>query len=187
MPSPAPHLVQAARSHDHAAWNELLRDHQLPLFTYAAELIRDRSAALDVVQETFARAVKHLASLRDDARFTSWIFGIAHQLCLQHLRRSARTQARFVDVEAPLDEFPDDDADDPRQLLLNQEQFAALAVVLEQLPDAQRAALLLYVIEDFSIEDIAQISGVPAGTVKSRLHHARRTLKRLLESHETHP
>lgn len=84
-----PHLqlVAAARRHEPDAWNHLLQHYQLPLFTYARELLRDREAALDAVQETFRAAVRNIGGLRDDAKFASWLFGIMHQKCLQHLRR----------------------------------------------------------------------------------------------------
>jgi RNA polymerase sigma-70 factor (ECF subfamily) len=118
-------LVAAARDHAPAAWDALLKRHQLPLYTYAAKLLQDDTAALDVVQETFVAAVRHIGSLRDDTRFSSWLFGIAHQRCIQWWR--------------------------------------------------------LHVLEDFSLQEIATIAGVPVGTVKSRLFHARRALRQIWE------
>ena len=96
MSSADPSLVAAARNSRPDAWDALLKQHQLPLFAYAAEFLGDRTAALDVVQETFANAVKHIASLRDDAKFGSWLFGIAHQKCLQHFRRLRRAEEVFA-------------------------------------------------------------------------------------------
>jgi RNA polymerase sigma-70 factor (ECF subfamily) len=177
-------LVDAARHHAPAAWDSLLKRHQLPLYTYAAELLRDDSAALDVVQETFAAAVRHIGSLRDDTRFASWLFGIAHQKCVQHWRRTQRAEAVFAppaDDQSPAD-WPDADAVDPRTTLLHRERAEEFFALLEKLPPAQRSALLLHVLEDFSLEAIAGITGVPVGTVKSRLHHARRALRQLVEA-----
>jgi RNA polymerase sigma-70 factor (ECF subfamily) len=177
-------LVNAARHHAPAAWDTLLKRHQLPLYTYAAELLRDDTAALDVVQETFASAVRHIASLRDDARFAAWLFGIAHQKCVQHWRRTQRA----ADVFAPLaaddspDDWPDNDATDPRTVLLHHERAQEFFALLEKLPPAQHSTLLLHVLEDFSLEEIAIITGVPVGTVKSRLHHAKRALRKLVEA-----
>jgi RNA polymerase sigma-70 factor (ECF subfamily) len=175
-------LVQAARHHAPDAWDTLLKQHQLPLYTYLAELTRDDTAALDLVQETFAAAVRHIASLRDDARFASWLFGIAHQKCVQHWRRRRRDEI-FANTEesvAPAD-FPDESSPDPRALLFRNEEAEAFFVLVERLPASQRSALLLHVLEDFSLEEIAAISGVPVGTVKSRLFHARRNLRQLVE------
>ncbi len=177
-------LLSAARQHAPDVWDTLLKRHQLPLYTYIAELTRDDSAALDLVQETFTAAVRHIGTLRDDARFASWLFGIAHQKCVQHWRRTRRDAAVFestTDDEAPSD-WPDDSANDPRTLLLQREQATEFFALVEQLPIAQRSALLLHVLEDFPLEEIATITRVPLGTVKSRLHHAKRALRQRLEA-----
>jgi RNA polymerase sigma-70 factor, ECF subfamily len=177
-------LVNSARHHVPEAWDTLLKRHQLPLYTYIAEIIRDDAAALDLVQETFASAVRHIASLRDDARFGAWLFGIGHQKCVQHWRRARRNEEIFTPSaadESPQD-WPDADAFDPRMALLRREQAEEFFALVEQLPAAQRSALLLHVLEDFSLEEIAGITQVPVGTVKSRLHHAKRALRQLVEA-----
>jgi len=182
--SPHTELLNAARQHAPEAWDTLLKRHQLPLYTYVAELLRDDTAALDVVQETFAAAVRNIASLRDDAKFASWLFGIAHQKCARHWRRARRTDALFAATpadDAPVD-WLDNDTPDPRTLLLRREHAEDFFALVEQLPAAQRSALLLHVLEDFSLEEIASITAVPLGTVKSRLHHAKRALRQLVEA-----
>ena len=78
--------VAQARSGDPAAWDTLFRRYQLPLYSYVQELMRHEQTSLDLVQETFIKAVRHLGSLRDDARFGGWLFRIAHQLCQQQWR-----------------------------------------------------------------------------------------------------
>ena len=163
------------------AWDELLRAHQLPLFAYAAELTRDRETARDIVQETFAGAVRHIGTLRDEARFASWLFGIAHQKCMAHFRRARCYDERFAESETPPEERCDEAAEDPRERVLREEQAAEFFGLVEQLPTEQRSALLLHVLEDFSLEEIATITAVPVGTVKSRLFHARRALRQLVE------
>jgi RNA polymerase sigma-70 factor (ECF subfamily) len=176
-----PNLVQAARRHDAQAWDTLLKQHQLPLYAYVAELTRDRHTALDLVQETFASAVRHIATLRDDSKFASWLFGIAHQRCVQQFRRKCRREDLFADTDDRADDFPDATLDDPRDTLIRSENTEAFFALVEKLPAAQRSALLLHVLEDFSLEEIAIITAVPVGTVKSRLHHAKRALRQLVE------
>lgn len=184
LDSPDTHLVNAARHHAPAAWDTLLKRHQLPLYTYVAELIRDNTAALDLVQETFDAAVRHIASLRDEERFASWLFGIAHQKCVQHWRRAQHTAAIFVphSDDATCDNWPDAEMPDPRTALLRREQAEEFFTLVQQLTPTHRSALLLHVLEDFSLEEIARITDVPVGTVKSRLHHARRALRQLVEA-----
>lgn len=176
--------VAAARAGDSAAWDALFRRYQLPLYAYARELLRDDQAALDVVQETFLNAVRHVVTLRDDARFGSWLFGIAHQKCQQHGRRRGR-EARWLVAD-----LPDQDREgfaaaseepDPHAWLVRREQEAEFFKRLGKLPEAQRAVLLLRFVDDFPLEEIALITGVPLGTVKSRLHHAKNAFRRLLE------
>jgi RNA polymerase sigma-70 factor, ECF subfamily len=168
--------VAQARAGAAAAWRVLFRRYQLPLYAYVHELVRHEQTSLDLVQASFVRAARHLGSLRDDAKFGSWLFGIAHQQCLQHFRQAGR---EFVSSDL-LDEQPGDDPG-PDQMLLRAEQAAEFRALLAQLPPAHRAVLVLYFIEDFSLEDIARVTDAPLGTVKSRLHHAKRTLKKLWE------
>ena len=176
-------LVRAARKHELHAWDSLLHRHQLPLYSYAAGLLHDETVALDIVQETFAAAVGHLDGLRDDAKFAPWLFGIAHQKCVQHWRRIRRDADVFAATDEPPSDWPDNDGVDPCAVLLRQEQADELFALVAQLPAPQRSALLLHVLEDFSLEEIAGITDAPLGTVKSRLHHAKRALRQLLEIH----
>jgi len=168
--------VQQARAGDPDAWDALFRRYQLPLYTYVQELVRDEQGSLDIVQETFIAAARHIGSLRSDAKFGSWLFGIAHQKVLQRWRKPDRS--------TPLDETAVDTLPElepnPADHLVRQEDEEEFMKRLDQLPEAQRNVLLLHFIEDFSLEDIAGITGVPVGTVKSRMHHAKRALRELM-------
>lgn len=169
--------VAEARSGDPASWDALFRRYQLPLYVYVAEMVRNEQASLDIVQETFISAVRHIASLRDDAKFGGWLFGIAHQKCLQQWRRNYRDTAVFDDRgEVPLDH-----SEAPFEMLIRAEQEVRLMNFLHQLPPPQRSVLLLHFIDEFSLEEIAIITETPLGTVKSRIHYAKRALRKLLE------
>ena len=99
--------VSEARTGVAEAWDTLFQRYQLPLYVYVFEWVHDEQASLDIVQETFTSAVRHLASLRDDAKFGSWLFGIAHQKCIQRWRKQSREHALLEEVAgAPL-EFDD--------------------------------------------------------------------------------
>jgi RNA polymerase sigma-70 factor (ECF subfamily) len=170
--------VPQARAGEPAAWDALFRRYQLPLYAYVFELVRDEQAALDVVQETFIAAARHIGGLREDGKFGSWLFGIAHQKCVQRWRK--RKEILSDDIPESTDDF----ADGPDDLLIRREQEAAFMKLLEQLPPPHRAVLLLHFIEDFPLEEIAHITETPLGTVKSRLHYAKRALRKLLEQNE---
>jgi RNA polymerase sigma-70 factor (ECF subfamily) len=169
--------VPQARAGDPAAWDIMFRRYQLPLYVYVFELVHDEQASLDIVQETFINATRHLGSLREDGKFGSWLFGIAHQKCLQRWRKQGREAAALEEFAAA----PIDLEDDPAELLIRAEQEAAVMRLLNQLPVAQRSVLLLHFVEEFPLEDIAAVTGTALGTVKSRLHYAKKALKKLME------
>jgi RNA polymerase sigma-70 factor (ECF subfamily) len=166
--------VAQARAGEPVAWDALFRRYQLPLYVFVFELVREEQASLDVVQETFIAAARHIGGLREDGKFGSWLFGIAHQKCIQRWRK--RTEVLLDEIPETADEFEEG----PDDLLIRREQEAAFMNLLEQLPPPQRAVVLLHYVEDFSIEEIAGITEAQPGTVKSRLHYAKRALRKLI-------
>jgi RNA polymerase sigma-70 factor (ECF subfamily) len=170
--------VAQARAGEPAAWDALFRRYQLPLYVFVFELVRDEQAGLDLVQETFIAAARHIGSLREDGRFGSWLFGIAHQKCIQRWRK----RSEILLDEIP--ETPDEFDNSPDDLLIRREQETAFMNLLEQLPPTQRAVLLLHFVEEFSIEEIGRITDTPPGTVKSRLHYGKCALRKLILKNE---
>ena len=169
--------VQQAKAGEPEAWDALFRRYQSPLYVYVFELVHDEQTSLDLVQETFIAAVRHIGSLRDDDKFGSWLFGIAHQKCIQHWRKQSREEVLLDEIP----DAPDESENGPDDLLIRREQEAEFMELLNQLPLPQRSVLLLHFIGDFSLEETAGITGTPIGTVKSRLHYAKKSLRKLLE------
>ena len=170
--------VPQARAGDPAAWDALFRRYQLPLYVYVFELTREEQTGLDLVQETFIAAVKHIGSLREDGKFGSWLFGIAHQKCVQRWRKRSGKEILFDEIP----ELPDEPENRPDDLLIRREQEAEFMSLLNQLPLPQRSVLLLHFVEDFSVEEIGRITETQPGTVKSRLHYAKKSLRKLVEA-----
>ena len=169
--------VAEARAGSADAWDVLFRRYRLPLYVYVMELLQEHQTSLDVVQETFINAAQHLNGLREDGKFGGWLFGIAHQKCIQQWRRQNREEtslAEFAITPPKFESAPDD-------LLIRHEQEAAFMTLINQLPLPQRSVLLLHYLEDFALEQIAVITDTPLGTVKSRLHYARIALRKSLE------
>src|SRR5271154_6681254 len=101
MPEVAEHEqlpVPQARAGEPAAWDALFRRYQLPLYVYVFELSRDEQTSLDIVQETFIAAVRHIGSLREDNKFGSWLFGIAHQKVIQLWHKRSGKEILFDEV-----------------------------------------------------------------------------------------
>ena len=173
--------VREARAGEPEAWEALLARYRLPLYAYVYELVHQEQTSLDIVQETFINAARYINTLARDEKFGSWLFNIAHQKCIQHWRKQ---QPGEVTID-PLDEdFPEPEPG-PQELLIRKEQEEAFMKVLDQLAVPHRAVLLLHFVEDFSLEEIASITGTKIGTVKSRLYYARKALRKLLEENET--
>ena len=169
--------VARARAGEPAAWESLFQRYQLPIYVYVFELVRHEQTSFDIVQETFAAAVRHIGSLREEGKFGGWLFGIAHQKCLQRWRKQEREAAALEEIART----PAELGEDPGELLIRREEEAEFMKLLGQLATPHRAVLLLHFIEDFSLEEIAGITGVHLGNVKSRMHYAKKALRKLWE------
>jgi len=173
--------VSEARAGEPRAWEALLARYRLPLYAYVFELVRQEQTSLDIVQEAFINAAQHIQGLREDDKFGSWLFNIAHQKCVQHWRKQHHEE---IPVDPQVEAFPDI-APGPLEWLIRKEREEEFMNMLGRLPAPQRAVVLLHFAEDFSLEEIARITGTPIGTVKSRLHYARKALRALIEDDET--
>ena len=170
------YLVLLSQAGSTAAWDGLARRWTPRLLRYAARVLggstESAEAARDVVQETWVGAIRGLRGLRDPAHFPAWIYGIATRKCADAIRVS--TRRRRLDARAAA-------ADGSRQVASpTSEHQIDLATAIRQLPATHRAVVHLFYREDLNVEEIASVLGIPAGTVKSRLHHAREALKRRL-------
>jgi RNA polymerase sigma-70 factor (ECF subfamily) len=172
--------VREARAGESEAWEALLARYRLPLYAYVYELVHQEQTSLDIVQESFINAARHINTLQRDEKFGSWLFNIAHQKCIQHW---CKQQLAEVPID-PLDEELAELEPGPPELLIRKEQEEAFMKLLDQLAVPHRAVLLLHFVEDFSLEEIARITETQIGTVKSRLHYARKALRKLLEENE---
>ena len=131
---------------------------------------------MDVVQETFTTAVRHIGSLREDGRFAGWLFAIARQRCLQRLRQRGRA------IVEPVEELGDveDPAENAVDVIFRREQSELIDRAIATLPEPQRAAILLHYFLELPLVEMAEVMQSPVGTVKSRLHFARLALRRAL-------
>jgi RNA polymerase sigma factor (sigma-70 family) len=171
------YLVSLSQAGSTEALDGLARRWTPRLRRYAARLLggsgEAAETARDVVQETWVGAIRGLRGLRDPAQFRTWIYGIATRKCVDAIRTSMRR--RRLDARAAAHS----ETDRPVTSLPSEQQID-LATAVRGLPPIHRAAVHLFYSGDLSVEEIALVLGIPAGTVKSRLHHAREALKRQL-------
>lgn len=168
-------LVVRCQRGDRAAFEELIAACERRLFVYVRKLASDEEAAWNLLQDVWLHLIRGLPSLRDPRRFRVWIYQVARNTAMQHLRQRYERPAALVDD-------PPGDARDPL------ERFDDVELVhhgLSRLCLADRDVLTLFFLDDLSIDETAEVLGIPPGTVKSRLFKAKRALRAVIESEGT--
>lgn len=162
---------------DVAAFERLYERYRQPLWRFLRRHLRDEAATADVFQETWARVVAHADRYRPTAPFGAWIYRIAHHCCVDHWRRSGRTQRREMAGEDVLVALPDTNEPGPAEQAMHAQAAEALHAAVAELPDEQRAAFLMYAEGGLSLAEIALATGVGVETAKSRLRYAAAKLR----------
>ena len=168
-----PALIRAATAGDLAAFEQIVRTHQQQVWRYLRRLLGDDDAAEDVAQETFLRVYRRLSSFAFQAKFSTWVFQIAHNAGLDELRARQRRD-RLAATVAP----------QPTASPGPGEARAEIDAALASLPVGQRDALVLVEVLGLRYREVAGVLGVPEGTVKSRVFSARRHLARWAQAGE---
>jgi len=170
------YLVASARIGDRRAFGLLVRRWNGKLLAHAWRLLRDREGAMDAVQESWAEMLRDLSRLRDDGAFAAWAYRIVSRRCARQIGR-IQGERRLVEeaAAAPVEER----RTEPSSL-----DVEAVRRAIRTLPPEQQAAIGLFYLEDMSVAEVAVALDVPAGTVKTRLMHARRKLRGALEGDE---
>jgi len=143
------------------------------LLRFATRTVGRSELARDIVQETWLGVIRGLKALVDPSSFPAWIYGIAHRKCIDAIRVKQRWRKLTDQVQREVGVAVDSATSVTGETL-------DLATAIGRLNDEQRSVVALFYGEDLSVVEIAEILSVPAGTVKSRLFHARETLKKLL-------
>jgi RNA polymerase sigma-70 factor (ECF subfamily) len=168
MPEPTDEeLMLRVQRGDVQAFEVLYRRFRQPLYAFVVRLVRDPAAAADLYQETFLQVLQGAARYRAGRRFSTWLFSIAHHLAVD-LLRAGRDRVPVDQVAGRLAW----QGEDPSERVVRHQTETAAWRALEDLPMEQRAVVLLRVVQDCSEEETARITGIPVGTVKSRLHYA---------------
>jgi RNA polymerase sigma-70 factor (ECF subfamily) len=148
----------------------------------AMGMLRDADAAAEAVQETGLRFLRQVAGFRGESQIRTWSLGIAINVVREMKRRRARGGAGGGDVDALAETIGDYDAPTAHERSESTERRAALRLVLDDLPDRQREAVVLRFFEDLSVDETARVMGCAAGTVKATVHQALRSLRKRLDA-----
>ena len=181
-------IVVLARAGQEAAYRELIRRYERPLFSLLYRMVRDRELAEDLAQETFIKALNAIESYRSEYKFSSWIFKIANNTAIDHLRRR---ELDTLSLEgSPHAETPEaveatalqigDRQESPLDAVEARELGGQIEQAIAQLRPEYRSCILLRHVEGRAYEEIAEILNLPLGTVKTYIHRARNELRQAL-------
>lgn len=180
-------LMRRVQRGDLSAFETLVDRHRQAVVNFAYRMLQDLTEAEDIAQAAFVQVYKAADRYQTSARFTTWLFTITRNLCLNELRRRSRhpadslDQTRDDDSDAPLRQFEELRTAAPPDALLREELTAKVETAVAALPENQRTALLLYQRDDLSYEEICGVLGCSLSATKSLIHRARETLKRQLK------
>jgi RNA polymerase sigma-70 factor (ECF subfamily) len=165
-------IVLRCRAGEASGFEDLVRMMQQPLFYYATKLTGNAETALDVLQDVWVKVFREIRRLKNPGALRAWLYKIAHGVAVDRIRREVareRTEESYCGGAAESDE-----------VTFSNEDAAAIHEALNELAPSHREVLVLYFLEEFSLAEIAMITGCPEGTIKSRMHYAKRAMKKIL-------
>ena len=166
-------LALRCQSGETGAFEELIAVLERPLLYYAASLTGNTDSALDVLQEVWIKAFRGIRKLKNPGSLRTWLYTITHGIAVDRIRKNySREQAENVQYE---------DFQEAEEPSFAKEDAAAVHAALNQIGLHHREVLILHFLEDLSLAEIAEVVHCSEGTVKSRLHYAKRQMKQILE------
>lgn len=182
-------LIEKLKRHDEAAFNQFVLRYQERVFRLLLRMLGDRAEAEDLAQEVFISIFKAIEGFRGDSQLSTWVYRVAANHCRNRLkyltrRRRQLTEAYEEGDDASTNVPGQERPDSPDRLLEARQTESSLQAGLLTLDDEQRELIILREVEHLSYEEIMAITGLPEGTVKSRLHRARAALREFIEQRE---
>ena len=173
-------LILACQRGDEAAFEALVRLHEKKVYALCRRMCRDEDDAMEAAQDTFLAVWRGIGSFRADAAFSTWLYRLATNACLDLLRREKKRDADVsLDDEESVSE-PADAAPQPEEAVERAETQRMVREALYALPDNYRQVLILRELEQLSYTEIAEVAQLDVGTVKSRISRARLALRNYL-------
>ncbi|RMF58082.1 MAG: sigma-70 family RNA polymerase sigma factor [Calditrichaeota bacterium] len=178
-------LIKKAIKGDETAYKRLLENYRGAIYNLLFKMVRNREETEDLVQEAFIKAFAALPSFNEEYAFSTWLYKIAINNCIDHLRKK---KLKTYSINKPLQskdgelgrEFPDTSMS-PDKKILSEERTNIIEAAISELPENYKIAIVLRHTEEKSYEEIAEILNIPLGTVKARIFRAREMLKKKLK------
>src|SRR5687768_11401750 len=183
-------FIERLRARDERAFNELVKEYERRIFGLLLRMIGRRDEAEDLAQEVFVQVFKAVGTFRGDSKLSTWIYRIAVNLCKNRVKYLKRRRAEAQDeYEALAERSPltsgsgvtSGDIARPDHMLEGIQLERVVHQCIVELDEDFREVLILRDVEDLSYEELCEVTGLPDGTVKSRLHRARAMLKQAVE------
>lgn len=171
-------LIARAKRGDLGAFEALYEMHKGPIYRTALAIIGDRSAAEEILQDTFLRAFKHIHNVREGVSLSPWLYRITVNLAYDYGKANSRNWQ--VALDGIIEHLIAPASASPEHTVEERELFGLVYEAIDKLEFKQRVTLVLFYLHDFSLSDISEIMDCPVGTVKSRLYYARENLRREL-------
>lgn len=183
--SPDKTLIKKALAGEQRAFTKILNRYRSPIYNLIFKMVHNKEETEDLVQEAFVKAFSSLATFNDDYAFSTWLYKIAINNCIDHFRKK---KLKTFSIDNPIDthngiirrEFSDTSFL-PDHPLLSEEKNKLIEDAIASLPEKYRISIVLRHSEDKSYEEISQILNIPLGTVKARIFRAREMLKKRLK------
>jgi RNA polymerase sigma-70 factor (ECF subfamily) len=178
-------LVARSVGGDAESFNQLILRWERPIYALAYRVIGREEDARDVCQETFLRAFRALPGFKGQAKFSSWLYRIALNLCRDWIRRQRRAPVTQMPEDVDLGEFAAErgPVESIEELVSRRELSAIVEGVMARLPEEQRTAIILKEYHGMTFQEIADMQGCPLSTVKTRLYQGLLVVRRQLEKH----
>jgi RNA polymerase sigma-70 factor (ECF subfamily) len=181
-------LVRRTLDGDHEAYRALVTAYQNKVYGIAYGVIHNREDALDIAQDVFIKAFKKLRSFRGSSSFYTWLYRITVNMAIDHARKKRQTVSveyddRLLEQPPPEGAPRDGQQVNPLEVLERQELNTTIMSAIMELPEEQRATVILRELEDLSYAEIAAVLGCSIGTVMSRLHYGRKKLRQKLSGY----
>ncbi len=186
-------LMMQFQGGDRRAFAVLVGRHKSPVYNFIMRQVRSKTTAEDLTQDVFVRVVQSAGTFKHEARFTTWVYSIARNLCIDHLRKmslrrhpsldqpSAKDQKGATLGDRIADEHPSASAE---RSVVSADIGQRVVAAVESLPPEQREVFLLRQMAKVPFKDIAKMTGVPENTVKSRMRYALERLQEALSDYE---
>jgi len=178
-------LIQRAQAGDRSSFDALVSRHESRAYQYAYRLTSNQEDACDIVSEAFVRVFTALKNFKGNSAFSTWLYRILTNCYLDQRKKEKAKQTLSLETgmhteSGEVERQVEDESGGPSEALEQQAREAAVQTAIVQLPEYQRAMLIMYHVENLTYEEMAEALDLPLGTVKSRLNRARLSLRELL-------